>query len=88
MPAIMLHKQMHLVSSACSNLGGRAYFIAGLIQAQMAAERWLAVQGTLPCLTPEGKVIMASGHSLATAPDGNGGVFTALQRSLLPVCKP
>lgn len=49
----------------------------------MIAEMWLAVQGTLPCLTPEGKIIMASGHTMATAPDGNGGVFTALKRSAL-----
>lgn len=40
----------------------------------------MRVQGTLPCLTPEGKVIMASHHRMATAPDGNGGVFAALQR--------
>lgn len=38
-------------------------------------------QGQLPCLTPEGKVIMASSHRLASAPDGNGGVYLALAKS-------
>ena len=38
------------------------------------------MQGMMPCLTPEGKVIMASADRIATAPDGNGGVFAALQR--------
>ncbi|KAK9823478.1 hypothetical protein WJX72_003019 [[Myrmecia] bisecta] len=37
-------------------------------------------QGLLPCLTEEGKIIMDSPCSLAKAPDGNGGVYTALQR--------
>ncbi|DBA82806.1 hypothetical protein WJX77_012241 [Trebouxia sp. C0004] len=38
-------------------------------------------QGQLPCLTPEGKFIMASSHALAKAPDGNGGVYLALAKS-------
>ncbi|KAL0052616.1 hypothetical protein WJX82_004822 [Trebouxia sp. C0006] len=38
-------------------------------------------QGQLPCLTPEGKIIMASPHALAKAPDGNGGVYLALAKS-------
>jgi len=40
----------------------------------------LHVQGQLPCLTPEGKIIMASPHALAKAPDGNGGVYLALAK--------
>ena len=38
------------------------------------------LQGQLPCLTPEGKIIMASPHALAKAPDGNGGVYLALAK--------
>lgn len=38
-------------------------------------------QGQLPCLTPEGKIILASSHALAKAPDGNGGVYLALAKS-------
>lgn len=38
------------------------------------------LQGQLPCLTREGKVIMSTEHSIAQAPDGNGGVYIALQK--------
>jgi UDP-N-acetylglucosamine/UDP-N-acetylgalactosamine diphosphorylase len=38
-------------------------------------------QGDLPCVTLDGKLIMATPHSIATAPDGNGGVYLALQKS-------
>jgi UDP-N-acetylglucosamine/UDP-N-acetylgalactosamine diphosphorylase len=36
-------------------------------------------QGALPCIADEGlKFIMDSPHELATAPDGNGGIYAAL----------
>mgnify|MGYP002864902906 CR=1 FL=1 len=38
-------------------------------------------QGTLPCLTTEGKIIMASPFEVSTAPDGNGGMYRALRDS-------
>ena len=50
--------------------------------AQAAA---LPVQGMLPCVTAEGKVIMATAGTLATAPDGNGGMYAALSRQG-PLC--
>ncbi|KAH9081341.1 hypothetical protein LEN26_021361 [Aphanomyces euteiches] len=38
-------------------------------------------QGTLPCFTTEGKLMLESAGKLATASDGNGGVYTALAKS-------
>ncbi|ESQ52111.1 hypothetical protein EUTSA_v10016553mg [Eutrema salsugineum] len=40
-------------------------------------------QGTLPCVTKDGKFIMETPYSLAKAPDGNGGVYAALKSSRL-----
>lgn len=38
-------------------------------------------QGTLPCFTTDGKLMLESSSRLATASDGNGGIYKALERS-------
>ncbi|KAF8314480.1 nucleotide-diphospho-sugar transferase [Clavulina sp. PMI_390] len=44
-------------------------------------------QGTLPCFTFDGKVILSSPSEIATAPDGNGGLYAALRAPLSPSSK-
>ncbi|WFD43519.1 hypothetical protein MPSI1_002181 [Malassezia psittaci] len=36
-------------------------------------------QGTLPCISNDGKIMLDSHSSIATAPDGNGGIYAALR---------
>jgi len=38
-------------------------------------------QGTLPCISKEGRIIMETPYQVARAPDGNGGVYSALKLS-------
>ncbi|WFD40620.1 uncharacterized protein MJAP1_003608 [Malassezia japonica] len=39
-------------------------------------------QGTLPCISNEGKIMLDAPSRVATAPDGNGGIYAALRAPL------
>ncbi|CAH0513930.1 unnamed protein product [Peronospora belbahrii] len=49
----------------------------GLKESQM----FFFPQGILPCFTMDGKLILENAHKLATAPDGNGGIYKAMKSS-------
>jgi UDP-N-acetylglucosamine/UDP-N-acetylgalactosamine diphosphorylase len=49
----------------------------GLKESQM----FFFPQGTLPCFTLEGKLMLQNSYQLATASDGNGGIYHALSKS-------
>eukprot|EP00756_Hemistasia_phaeocysticola_P025014 Hpha_TRINITY_DN15984_c2_g13::TRINITY_DN15984_c2_g13_i1::g.72903::m.72903/K00972/UAP1; UDP-N-acetylglucosamine/UDP-N-acetylgalactosamine diphosphorylase len=38
-------------------------------------------QGVMPCLSEDGKMLMASPGKIATSPDGNAGIYPALRRN-------
>ncbi|KAE8216825.1 hypothetical protein CF327_g18 [Tilletia walkeri] len=39
-------------------------------------------QGSMPCLTEDGKIILGADGEILTAPDGDGGLYTALRTPL------
>ncbi|RLN94483.1 hypothetical protein BBJ28_00006217 [Nothophytophthora sp. Chile5] len=55
----------------------REHAFFGLQESQML----FFPQGTLPCFTTDGKLMLESSHTLATASDGNGGIYKALASS-------
>lgn len=55
----------------------RAHAFFGLSEQQV----FFFPQGTMPCFTTDGKLMLESASRLATASDGNGGVYKALARS-------
>lgn len=42
---------------------------------------FIFIQETLPCMTLDGKIILASPYQISRAPNGNGGLFSSLERS-------
>jgi hypothetical protein len=68
----------YIMTSAATDAATRAFFERhawfGLRRDQVAFFQ----QGELPCLTPEGRLILERPGRLARAPDGNGGLYAAL----------
>jgi UDP-N-acetylglucosamine/UDP-N-acetylgalactosamine diphosphorylase len=70
---IMTSPQTHEATIEC--LSEHAHF--GLPKEDIL----LFQQGELPCLSPEGKILLESATRVAMAPDGNGGIYRALHKS-------
>jgi len=70
-----------VMTSPLNDAETRAFFAERSYFGMAEEDVWFFEQGTLPCLTPEGKIIMESAGVVAEGPDGNGGIYPALQQS-------
>lgn len=70
-----------VMTSPINNEETQAFFKANSFFGLSSDDVWFFEQGTLPCLTNEGKIILESAGKVATAPDGNGGIYPALDKS-------
>eukprot|EP00928_Gymnodinium_smaydae_P031393 TRINITY_DN23050_c0_g1_i1.p1 TRINITY_DN23050_c0_g1~~TRINITY_DN23050_c0_g1_i1.p1 ORF type:complete len:483 (+),score=137.71 TRINITY_DN23050_c0_g1_i1:105-1553(+) len=70
-----------VMTSPINHAETEAFFASHGFFGLPAEDVWFFPQGTLPCLTKDGKIIMESAGTVATAPDGNGGIYPALQRT-------
>jgi UDP-N-acetylglucosamine/UDP-N-acetylgalactosamine diphosphorylase len=72
---------VYVMTSPMTDADTRAYWAAQSNFGLPAADVFFFCQGTLPCLTPEGKIMLESGGKVAEAPDGNGGIYRGLHLS-------
>lgn len=69
---------LYVMTSPMTDADTRAYFASQGNFGLPETDVMFFCQGTLPCLTPEGKIMLENGHTVAEAPDGNGGIYRAL----------
>ena len=69
----------YIMTSHATDAPTRAFFQENSFFGLDPAQVVFFSQGTLPALTEDGRVIMEAPGKLALAPDGNGGVYTALR---------
>ncbi|BDA40449.1 UDP-N-acetylglucosamine diphosphorylase 1 [Coccomyxa sp. Obi] len=70
----------YIMTSAATDAATREFFQQHAYFGLDASQIVFFQQGTLPCLTEEGRIILESPCKIARAPDGNGGIYRAMQR--------
>jgi len=71
----------YIMTSDATNALTRKFFSDNNFFGLNSTQVFFFEQEMLPCVTPEGKVIMESKTKVARAPNGNGGLYYALQKS-------
>ena len=69
---------LYVMTSPFTHAETEAYFVANAYFGLDAASVTFFQQGDLPCFSEAGAILMKSRSEVATAPDGNGGVYQAL----------
>jgi len=71
----------YIMTSDATNIATKKYFSDRNYFGLQASQFLFFEQHMVPCLTPEGKIIMESKNKVARSPNGNGGLYEALQSS-------
>ncbi len=75
------HIQWYIMTSELNDAPTREFFSENNFFGLDPAEIMFFVQGTMPAIDYQGKLLMKSKSSMALAPDGHGGTLMALHRS-------
>jgi UDP-N-acetylglucosamine/UDP-N-acetylgalactosamine diphosphorylase len=71
----------YVMTSPATDEETRADFEANAFYGLERDQVFFFCQGMLPCVSDEGKIMMESKHSVAMAPNGNGGLYEGLAAS-------
>ena len=80
-PASSVSLPLYVMTSPMTDADTRDYFKEQAFFGLPHSDVMFFSQGTLPCLTFDGKIMLQDGHTVAEAPDGNGGIYRALHLS-------
>ena len=72
---------VYVMTSPMTDADTRAFFESKAFFGLPTEDVRFFCQGTLPCLTDNGKIMLESAGKVAEAPDGNGGIYRALHLS-------
>ena len=69
---------LYIMTSPMTDADTRAYWAAERFFGLPPEDVMFFSQGTLPCLSPSGRILLEAAGRVAEAPDGNGGIYRAL----------
>ncbi|KAI4371593.1 hypothetical protein MLD38_009922 [Melastoma candidum] len=82
-PVASVPIRWYIMTSPFTDEATRKYFESHKYFGLEAEQVVFFQQGTMPCVSKDGRFIMETPFSVAKAPDGNGGVYSALKTSKL-----
>jgi len=72
---------LYIMTSPMNHEQTKEYFQSQDYFGLVADDVMFFTQGVLPCLSPTGKILLKKPYACAMAPDGNGGIYPALEKS-------